>query len=86
MLDWDYDDQGEWVARSALKDADGDALYQYRVQVCGDGTFDTNASDGQLLPPMACVATLADAQGRCERREAEVRRVESDTVIATDCG
>jgi hypothetical protein len=74
LLKWDFDDQGEWSAPSTLKDSDGDALYQYRIQVCADGTFDVTGSDAELGLAGHKTTSLYDrAVEACEWREKRIR-------------
>lgn len=84
LLEWDFDDQGEWCATSAMKDADGDALFQYRIQVCRDGTFDITASDKELglaefgLAGRRTTELFRNAVNTCEYRENQIRERSSD--------
>lgn len=75
-LEWSFDDQGEWCAKSSMKDSDGDASFQYRIQVLFDGKFSVNASDPQLgLLDEGCAETLIKAMSLCDRRESEITKL-----------
>jgi hypothetical protein len=75
VLTWAFDDQGEWSAASSLKDSDGDALYQYRIQACADGSFDVGGSDPELGLKGHKTFTIFDRAAECcDYREQHIRK------------
>lgn len=68
-LRWEFDSQGEWTAFSLAQD--GGVPFQYRIQVCDDGTFWVVRSDSELVGehPPECFPSLCKAQEWCSGNE-----------------
>lgn len=68
-LRWDFDGDGEWSAMSCVHD-DG-YIFEWRIQVCEDGTFSIAASDGELCARPETFESLREAKQWCNDRDAE---------------
>jgi hypothetical protein len=81
---WEFDGSGEWTAYSCAHD-DG-VHFEYRIQVCDDGTFDISKSDGELVPHTPkpeCLPLLSLAKAACEKAETGFFIRESMSIIGS---
>lgn len=67
MLEWNYDDQGEWNAVSALSTDAQTKIWMITIQE--DGTFKAEANSSRLTRFETCLPSLAKAQAWCEKHE-----------------
>lgn len=69
VLRWNFDYAGQWSADSQV---DGEGMYQWRIGVCDDGTFDVSESDVRLTKRRDTFDTLKMAKAWCEREDSRL--------------